>query len=1101
MSGQAPGVDKIRPEYLKSLDVVGLSWLTRLCNIAWRTGTVPLEWQTGVVVPLFKKGDRRVCSNYRGITLLSLPGKVYSRVLERRLRPIVEPRIQEEQCGFRPGRGTLDQLYTLHRVLEGSWEFAQPVHMCFVDLDKAFDRVPRGVLWGVLREYGVRGPLLRAVRSLYDRSRSCVRIAGSKSDLFPVHVGLRQGCPLSPVLFIVFMDRISRRSQGPESVQFGDHRISSLLFADDVVLMASSNQDLQHALGRFAAECEAAGMKISSSKSEAMVLDRKKVPCPLQVGGESLPQVEEFKYLGVLFTSEGRMEREIDRRIGAASAVMQSLYRTVVVKKELSRKAKLLIYRSIYVPTLTYGHELWVMTERTRSRIQAVEMSFLRRVAGRSLRDRVRSSATREELRVEPLLLHIERGQLRWLGASVPDASWTPPCAQPVGMAQLKNWCFGEGLDLANALLVKDVPPEVEVSFIEETLQTIKALGRVKVRGRMYDPHSQSLTVLCECREKVNAAAIPLDAVSEGSAVAWRIFGPSEQEEEAQGQAAGDGQNVPQPDSSLQSPLQASTPEAIIRAVGDILQMTSKPANNDNNLYRRLCTFSGVTPTPPGEEQLENWVEQARLMIEECDRSEREKKMRIMESVKGLHSRSSKLGHQVRPHDPYLGLRDRRDSPPTFLELLNEIRLEEEHEASRRRLHPPKTIYAKAATVTPDTETTELKDLKSRDSPTQSTITPAAESSEDKSIQALKKEVVKLRKQVSVMSVKPKYSPAPESCQKETQSRPLQQRPRDPSDFFCYRCGKDGHYANKCAAPENYPKVVQKLLQAQRKSKHNQKSNNETRVKTTNASVQRSSVKVQTNSLPEELVGLPSTAQVKINGNPCTALMDSGSQVTIIFDSWYAQHLSDIPLHPVTGLAIWGLSESESSYPYKGYIQIELELPQKSKSRSKKVKSVPVLALVCPDPRCSETIPVLIGTNVSGIQHFKSSTKKEDAENVNSFKVQVQENKHLPGPAVSPIKDKDLPVAEVKWSGPGLSENTPFRERSRRIAPADLDDLRRHVQGLLAAGIIKSQEVHMLHQSSLHEKRMVNFACVSTTAPESQNCPRSVHCATHRRRS
>ncbi|KAK3532187.1 hypothetical protein QTP86_009294 [Hemibagrus guttatus] len=147
LGGKAPGVDEIRPEYLKSLDVVGLSWLTHLCNIAWWSGTVPLDWATGVVIPLFKKGDRRVCSNYKGITLLSLPGKVYSRVLERRVRPLVEPRIQEEQCSFRPSRGTLDQLYTLHRVLEGSWEFAQPVHMCFVDLEKAFDRVPLGILW------------------------------------------------------------------------------------------------------------------------------------------------------------------------------------------------------------------------------------------------------------------------------------------------------------------------------------------------------------------------------------------------------------------------------------------------------------------------------------------------------------------------------------------------------------------------------------------------------------------------------------------------------------------------------------------------------------------------------------------------------------------------------------------------------------------------------------------------------------------------------------------------------------------------------------------------------------------------------------------
>ncbi|KAK3521652.1 hypothetical protein QTP70_014704, partial [Hemibagrus guttatus] len=288
LSGKAPGVDEICPEYLKSLDVVGLSWLTRLCNITWRSGTMPLNWATRVVVPLFKKRDRR--------------------------------------------------LYTLRRVLEGSWEFAQPVHMRSVDLEKAFDHVPHGILWEVLWEYGVRGPLLRAVRSLYDQGRSLVRIVSCKSDLFPVHAGLRQGCPLSPVLFITFMGRISRRSQGLEGVWFGDHRISSVLFADDVVLLAPSSQDLQHALGRFAAECEVAGMRVSTSKSEAMVLARKKVACTLQVGGEFLPQVEEFKYCGVLFMSEGRMDCEIDRRIGAAAAVMRSMYRSVVVKKELSWK-------------------------------------------------------------------------------------------------------------------------------------------------------------------------------------------------------------------------------------------------------------------------------------------------------------------------------------------------------------------------------------------------------------------------------------------------------------------------------------------------------------------------------------------------------------------------------------------------------------------------------------------------------------------------------------------------------------------------------------------------------------------------------------------
>ncbi|TWW77392.1 hypothetical protein D4764_12G0007820 [Takifugu flavidus] len=126
-----------------------------------------------------------------------------------------------------------------------------------------------------------------------------------------------------------------------------------------------------------------------------MVLNRKKVECLLRVKEEILPQVEEFKYLGVLFTSEGRMEQEINRRIGAASAVMRTLHRSVVVKRELSQKAKLLIYRSIFVPTLTYGHELWVISTSKSEKEQ-------------DHGDRVRSSAIREELGVELLLLRVE---------------------------------------------------------------------------------------------------------------------------------------------------------------------------------------------------------------------------------------------------------------------------------------------------------------------------------------------------------------------------------------------------------------------------------------------------------------------------------------------------------------------------------------------------------------------------------------------------------------------------------------------------------------------------------------------------------------------
>lgn len=122
-------------------------------------------------------------------------------------------------------------------------------------------------VWEVLGEYGVCSLLLRAIQYLYNRWKS---LAGNKLDSFPVCVGLCQSWPLSPIQFI-FMDRISRRSKAAEGFNFGDFRNSPLLFADNVVLFASAGGGLQLTLKQFTAECEATGMKISTSKCETMV--------------------------------------------------------------------------------------------------------------------------------------------------------------------------------------------------------------------------------------------------------------------------------------------------------------------------------------------------------------------------------------------------------------------------------------------------------------------------------------------------------------------------------------------------------------------------------------------------------------------------------------------------------------------------------------------------------------------------------------------------------------------------------------------------------------------------------------------------------------
>lgn len=239
--------------------------------------------------------------------------------------------------------------------------------------------------------------------------------------------------------------------------------------------------------------------------------------------------------------------------------------------------------------------------------------------------------------------------------------------------------------------------------------------------------------------------------------------------------------------------------------------------------------------------------------------------------------------------------------PPTFLQLLSEIRVEEEYEASRRKLSPAKSVQVKTVSIPAEVEVkdlqAEIQELKLK--VTELTALPSAQSAkkpasesvsiaevgsseDDKHLQGLKKEVKKLRKQVSVMSVNPttvfkRAQPSqdfPPIHRQERASAPRAYSQRDSSDFFCYRCGEDGHISNKCNAAENNQKVIQKLIRAQRQLRTNQKEKNvaTTPESTHNADVKKFSMNVPSSHLPEGLIGPPSTTSVKVEGQPCTAL-------------------------------------------------------------------------------------------------------------------------------------------------------------------------------------------------------------------------------------
>ena len=107
---------------LKALTGEGILWLTRVCQVAWKFGKTPRDWQTGVNISIFKKGDRKQCTIYRGISHFSLPGRVYAKCLKRKCREIVESKLEDGQFGFLPGRSTMDIMFTLKQIFEKSWE-------------------------------------------------------------------------------------------------------------------------------------------------------------------------------------------------------------------------------------------------------------------------------------------------------------------------------------------------------------------------------------------------------------------------------------------------------------------------------------------------------------------------------------------------------------------------------------------------------------------------------------------------------------------------------------------------------------------------------------------------------------------------------------------------------------------------------------------------------------------------------------------------------------------------------------------------------------------------------------------------------------------
>ena len=321
---------------------------------------------------------------------------------------MIEYQLSDAQMGFRRNRSCTDAIYTLRQLSERAIEHNRTCLLAFIDQEKAFDRVDRIILWESMGKKGISNHLINICKSLYTSSTCCVRTRTGLSRTFLVNSGVRQGCVLSPLLFITYMDNICKETN------FGhEEDITELLFADDQVLIAESTECLQNPLNQINNKGEEFNMRINTKKTEIMMIGRQNDNLEIKLGNNALRQTDEFKYLGAVFTSDGKLDKEISARCTKANQVLWQIT-PLLTHKQIPLSSKVNLIKTIFWPTLCYQCQTWALTSSNERKIVTTEMKCLRRAAGVSRKDRIRNQEIRRMLGIKPVLHVIKEQQIKW---------------------------------------------------------------------------------------------------------------------------------------------------------------------------------------------------------------------------------------------------------------------------------------------------------------------------------------------------------------------------------------------------------------------------------------------------------------------------------------------------------------------------------------------------------------------------------------------------------------------------------------------------------------------------------------------------------------
>ena len=426
----------------------------------WRTEIVPLEWNTGGLTILPKKGDLSWPKNYRGIMLLEIAYKIVAIILHCRLEPIMESLDQEPQCGFRTGRSCMDSIFTIKIALKKRREHGLESWVLFLDLVKAFDRVPRQVLWSILEKFGVPAKLVSLLKALHTEFKVKFTVDEVTQTLNCI-IGVKQGDVLGPILFNFFMAAvmITWRSNctihpckfktkrdfiltGRSYRAYGEEFcVPDSEYADDTAVIFDSRTDLENEVPNLMQHFLRFGMEIHTgqitpredSKTEILFCSKPLTLyndpdnfddadlSDLVVGfNRYIPIVEKFVYLGSIVSRDCSDEEDINARIVKAGSAFANLRKCIFSSSQVFARVKGEVYKTYILPILLYGAECWSLTEILCRRLKSFHHRCIRAMCRISRKQSWEYRITNVELMNRVSIISIDtyivQKQLRWAG-------------------------------------------------------------------------------------------------------------------------------------------------------------------------------------------------------------------------------------------------------------------------------------------------------------------------------------------------------------------------------------------------------------------------------------------------------------------------------------------------------------------------------------------------------------------------------------------------------------------------------------------------------------------------------------------------------------